>query len=63
MESPTSLGVNKRLNNGGVNMTFINEKKERVEIVVRTMLDYHGTAHIGLRTSISRRSESESLSA
>lgn len=44
-------------------MTFINEKKERVEIVVRTMLDYHGTAHIGLRTSISRRSESESLSA
>ena len=42
MESPTSLGVNKRLNNGGVNMTFINEKKERVEIVVRTMLDYHG---------------------
>ena len=23
-------------------MTFINEKKERVEIVVRTMLDYHG---------------------
>lgn len=46
MGSPTLPGASRRLDNrDGINMVFVNENKEHVEIIVKVSLQYNGCTY------------------